>query len=113
MATREETHARAKALIESAGNHFIGVEFIKKDGTVRSMRVHPTALDNRLVGDDASDAAKQAAETRRVNYPELYPVVDIDACKAGEKEAIRMINLDRLLSITVNKVRHDFEPVTL
>lgn len=111
--TREETHAKAKALIESAGTHFISVEFFKKDKTLRRMIVHPTAIRNRLVGDAASDSAKQAVETRKVNHPELYNVIDVDAIKHGEEKAIRSINLDTLVSITVDGTRHEFEPVML
>jgi hypothetical protein len=113
MTNREDTHARAKALIEGAGTHFISVEFFKKDGTLRKMNVHPTAIEHRLVGVAASESAKKGIETRRVNHPEIYPVVDVRACKAGEPKAIRSINLDTLVSITVDGTRHDFDPVTL
>ena len=115
MTPREETHARAKTLIESAGSQFVSVEFFKKDGTLRLMQVHPTAIRNRVVGDAASDRAKQANATKKENHPEIYPVVDAVACRAGlpEDKTIRTINLDTLVSITVNHVRHEFEPVTL
>lgn len=108
---REQTHALAKALIESAGSHFLSIEFIKKDGTVRRMLAHPTAIENRCVGDAASESAKQKNATAKRNHPEMFRIVDVEACKAGEPVAIRTINLDTLLSITVNGTRHDFEPV--
>jgi hypothetical protein len=92
---------RIKALINSAGGRFAAVDFVKKDGTLRTLQVQPAALKFHLVGDAASDAAKRATETRKANNPNLLPVWDV------ANQAVRSINLDTVLGVTVDNQRYE------
>jgi hypothetical protein len=89
------------SIIKSAGATFLAVEFFKKDGTARTMQVQLPAIQKHLVGDAASDSAKQGVDTRKANHPELLPVFDV------AKGAIRSINLDTLFAVTVRGTRFD------
>lgn len=93
-----------RALIESAGHTFLGVEFIKKDGTERKMNVRLHAGTALLAGDAASDSAKQAVETRKNSNPNLVNVFD------AAKKAWRSINLDTVFAVTVRSTRFDVGP---
>jgi hypothetical protein len=92
---------KIKALINKAGGRFASVDFIKKDGTLRTMQVQPAAGKFHVVGDAASDSAKQGVETNKANNPHLFPIWDVS------KQAFRSINLDTVLGVTVNNVRYE------
>lgn len=93
-----------KRLFDSAGSTIFAVEFIKKDGEKRTMNVQTPAIQKHLVGGAASDSAKRAVETRKERHPHLLAVFDIAA------QAIRSINLDTVLSVTVRKTRFEVGP---
>ena len=102
---REEAdRAEKRAILAAAGNRFASVTFIKKDGTVRRMSVHPTALRNHVKGTAASEAAQAAAHTRAVNNPHLLNVWDAKA------RAPRSVNLDTVLRIAADGREHLFAP---
>jgi len=91
----ESRRENVKALIESAGSTFIGVDFIKADGTLRTMNVQTHAGHSLLKGDAASDSAKAAVATRKSNNPNLMSVFDV------ANNAWRSINLDTVQRITI------------
>jgi hypothetical protein len=91
----ESRRENIKALIESAGSTFIGVDFIKADGSLRTMNVQTHAGHSLLKGDDASESAKSALITRKANNPHLMPVFDV------ANNAWRSINLDTVQRITI------------
>lgn len=101
VAQIEARRENIKKLIASAGATFLAVEFIKVDGTERTMQIQLPAIASRLVGDAASDSAKQAVATRKVNHPNLFPVFDV------AKKAIRSLNLDTVFAVTVRGSRFD------
>lgn len=88
--------ARLVAMMKTAGSRIFSVTFVKKDGELRTMQVQLPALQKRLVGDDACDAAKRATETRKANNPNLFPVFDVAS------NGIRSINLDTVQTIKVD-----------
>lgn len=94
---------RVRKLIESAKGRFAAVDFIKKDGTLRTMQVQPAALKFHVAGDDASDAAKKATATRKANNPNLMPVWDVAS------QGVRSINLDTVLGVTLDGIRYDLK----
>jgi len=95
MCQIEARRDNVKSLIESAGSTFIGVDFIKADGTFRTMNVQTHAGKSLLAGDAASDSAKQAVETRKRNNPNLINVFDV------ANSAWRSINLDTVQRVTI------------
>ena len=101
----EARRANIRSLIESAGSTFIGVEFVKKDNSIRNMNVQTHAGRALLVGENACDSAKQAVETRKANHPNLFNVYDVVA------KAWRSINLDTVFGLTVKGVRYDVGPI--
>lgn len=113
VTAREESHARAKALIESAGSCFVSAEFWKKDGSLRKIVFNPRAIEKLRVGEDAEQSHRAGNEVCKVRNPWMYPVVDAMACRYHEARVIRSINLDTLRAIKVLGVRHEFRPVTL
>lgn len=92
--TTPATPAEKRAVIEAQGGKIVSVVFVKKDGTLRTMKVQPAALKPRLKGDAASPAAKKATATRKARHPHLYPVYDVEA------QAARSINLETVQTIT-------------
>ena len=100
----EARRANINRLLDSAGSTFIGVEFVKRDGSLRTMQVQLAAGRDLLVGDAASDSAKQAVATRKENNPNLRNVFDV------AKKAWRSINLDTVFGLTVKGTRFDVGP---
>ena len=82
-------------LINSAGNTFVGVEFTRKDGTIRLMNIRNNAGHSLLAGDNASESAKRGVATRAANNPHLLNVYDV------ANNAWRSINLDTVHKITI------------
>lgn len=87
------TYEQLKALIEGQGSRFVTVEFLKKDGSLRTMLVQSAATKYRVLGEAAAESAQRAAQTRRERYPNLLNIYDVD------RDAIRSINLDTVLTI--------------
>lgn len=86
MATSIKASAKTRqilSLINQAGSQFVSVTFIKKDGTERTIRFNPKY--SRLTK-DPSERAKKAAETRKLNNPDLLNVMDIDLRQQGTEE---------------------------
>ena len=104
-AEREEAdRAGKRAILAAAGNRFVAVTFIKKDGTVRRMSVHPTAIRSRVKGVGASEVAQAATQRRAENNPHLLNVWDAKA------RAPRSVNLDTVLRIAADGREHLFAP---
>lgn len=89
-------YTQLKQLIEGQGSHFVYVEFLKKDGSLRKMIVQPAATATHVAGPAASESARRGAQTRRENHPNLLNVYDVD------QRAIRSINLDTLITVRAN-----------
>ena len=84
-----------RAVIRSAGSTIFSVKFYKKDGSLRTMQVQLPAIRNLLVGDDASDSAKQGVATRHLTHPELFAVYSV-----GD-DGIRQVNIDKLVEVNL------------
>lgn len=78
------------------------VNFTKKDGTERTMKVQPAALKFRVKGQAASEAAQKAVVSRAANDPNLLNVWDVE--RAGP----RSINLDTVSRIAAGGEVHFF-----
>ena len=98
----EKDWAAKRDIIASSQGRFASITFTKKDGTVRKIRVQPAKLKFHLKGEDASDAGRRAAETRKANHPNLLPVWDIEAFAA------RSVNLETISRIAANGTVHTF-----
>lgn len=90
-------------LLEEANSKFITVEFTKKDGSNRVMNIQQAALKYHVKGDEASESAKKAVETRKKNHPELMAVWDV------QKQEVRSINLDETHTVRYNHVEYVFK----
>jgi hypothetical protein len=90
----------ARSIIDAAGSRFVTVDFVKKDGTHRTMNIQPEALKTHLA-ENPDPVRVQAARTRAQNHPNLMPVWDVQA------RAVRSINLDTVLAIKVDGTRYD------
>lgn len=95
----ERRRVQLKGLIETAGARFIRVDFVKKDRTLRKMLAQPKARIG-LVGEAASDSAKQGVETRKANHPNLLNIYDV------QKKGWRSINLDTVYAVQVDGTRY-------
>jgi len=99
---RREATQEKRDLITATEGKFASVTFIKKDGTLRQMRVQPASLKFHVKGDAATDAGRKGAETRAARHPHLMPVWDAD------KSAIRSVNLETVTRIAVGGQVHEF-----
>lgn len=89
-----------RKLIASAKGRFASVEFVKKDGTLRTLQVQPAAAKFHVLGDKASARAQQATKARKENNPHNLAVWDvIDQC-------FKTVDLDTVLAVTVDKTRY-------
>lgn len=95
----------AKSMLERAKGRFCAIEFIKKDGSIRTLTVQPHAVKTHLV-ENPTASGKQAAETRRKNHPNLFPVYDVHA------RQIKSVNLDTLCSIKVDGKKYAVSDTT-
>jgi len=91
-----------RAIIANAKARFVSITFTKQDGTRRVMRVQPSALRQRIKGNDASKSARQAALTRARRHPNLLPVWDAD------EQATRSVNLATVSRIAADGTIHQF-----
>lgn len=80
------------SLLEAAGDTFFGVTFVKKDGSLRDMTCR-FSVTKGVKGDDASDQAKRAYETWKVNNPHLLRLYDTQA------DGFRTVNLETVRSV--------------
>lgn len=104
FANPSERQARIRALLLGAGSHFASVEFVKKDGTIRTMLVQPATGPVRLAAaPQASEEGKAAAKIRAANNPHLLNIWD------HAKAAWRSVNLDTVRRVQVNKIRYLFD----
>lgn len=95
----EARRQRVRDLINSAGSTFLSVRFVKRtDNTVRLMNIQLPAIQKHIVGDAASESAKQAVQTRAMRHPSLLNVYDV------VKKGIRSLDLDRVTDVTVHGV---------
>ncbi len=83
------------ATLKAAEGRFVGVTFVKADGTTRLLNVQPEAVKTHLAK-HPSKAGLRAAATRAANHPNLLPVYDV------QDRAIKSINLDTVKSISID-----------
>lgn len=76
--------------INTCGNHFGSVLYIKKDGTPRRLTFNVAAGPKRVRG---TELGQRMRATRAANHPNLLPIWDVH--KAGW----RSINLDTVLTV--------------
>lgn len=105
--------ARLKAIIikgdEAAKRDLIAgaeeslVTFTKADGTERTMRVTPAALQRHTEAAQGSKTAQRAAKTRKARHSHLLPVWDAD------KAAPRSVNLATVSRIVTGSQTHVFQ----
>ena len=88
-----DLYTALRRIIEGQGSKFMLVEFVKKDGSYRRMRIQAAATKFRVKGEAACESAQRAAATRAANHPNLFNVYDVD------QDAIRSVNFDTLLTI--------------
>lgn len=90
--------ALKRRLLDRAGGRFCGVEFVKKDGSLRRMQVQPAVLRFRGRGSaHAEDTpGRRAARVRAARHPHLISVWDV------KKRAPRTINLATLRRLAVD-----------
>lgn len=100
--TAEQKRVFIQSLLERAGSRFITIEFTKKDGENRVMNIQQAALKFAVKGDEASESAKKAVETRKKNHPELMAVFDV------QKHEIRSINLDTTHTVRFEGIEYNF-----
>ncbi len=105
MPSKAQKYRQIKALAATAGARFLSCEFIKKDGTIRTMTIQPLALAKHVKGETASASAQQAAATRAERHPNLWNVWDVN------KRAPRSVNMDTLMAITIDGVRYELPKV--
>ena len=98
MSTRRKVVA---ATIKAAAGRFITVDFVKKDGSFRSMNIQPETVKTHLAVNPSSRGRK-AAETRRLRHPNLLPVWDVSS------KHIKSINMDTVISVRIDGTCIDF-----
>ncbi len=96
-------HEQKREIINAAGGRFVVVDFIKKDGTERTMKVQPAKLKFHCKGKDASESTQRAVATRKANHPHLMPVWDVES--AGP----RSVNLNTITRIQADGQTHEYQ----
>jgi hypothetical protein len=99
--SNERRYKQIKTLLATAGARFISIHFKKKDGSDRQMTFNPAAAPKRVKGENASEQAQRAAETRATNNPNLINVWD------NAKQSFRSINMDTIYRIVIDGVTYD------
>lgn len=90
---RNQYRATLRKMLEACGSKFVIVQFIKQDGSLRTMLIQHAATKFRVKGENAPEHKQRAAETRTENHPELFNTYDVD------RRAIRSINLDHVITV--------------
>lgn len=93
MDLRNQYRQRLRRMLESMGSKFTIVQFVKQDGSLRTMLIQHAATKHRVKGEAAPAHKQQAAAMRALNHPELFNTYDVD------RNAIRSINLDTVVRI--------------
>lgn len=100
MNTQINKRAAIRTLVASAGNEFVRLSFVKKDGTIRHI-THRANMMAKHIKQDAESKAKAAI--RATNNPHLLTVLDIHASNKlpddQKARAIRSINLDNVYAV--------------
>lgn len=89
------------ATIKAASGRFITVDFIKKDGTFRTMNIQPETVKTHLAV-NPSISGRKAAESRRKRHPNLLPVWDLSS------KHIKSVNIDTVVSVRIDGTCIDF-----
>jgi hypothetical protein len=90
---RAQYRQALRRVLEGCGSKFVVVQFVKQDGSLRTMLIQHAATKYRVKGEAASESARRAVKTRAENHPELFNTYDVD------RNAIRSINLDTVVTI--------------
>jgi len=87
-------------LVASAGNEFVRLSFVKKDGTIRHITHRANMMAKHIKQDQES---RDKAAIRAANNPHLLTVLDIHASNKlpddQKARAIRSINLDNVFAV--------------
>lgn len=97
-----EKVAQVKAIIATSGAKIMSITFTKANGDTRKMSFNPKTAKG-LVGNKASDSAKQAVATRKANNPHLVSVCDQNLLARGDEanRCWRSINCETVTEIRV------------
>jgi hypothetical protein len=89
-----------RKVVQDAGNEFVRISFVKKDGTIRNL-THRANMMAKYIKQDEESRAKAAI--RAANNPHLLTAMDIhEANRLPEDQkarAIRSINLDNVFEV--------------
>lgn len=80
-------------IMEKAGGRFVALDFVKKDGTLRTINVQPAAARTKAKGDKNTKQMKEVVEKRKQNNPHLLNAWDVKV------NAFRSINMDTVSRI--------------
>ncbi len=101
---------KIKEIFENAESTIVSVTYVKSDGSLRTASCNPKAKRG-VAGDKASDQAKQATNTRKVNNPNLVSYYDNTVASRGEvpSKCWRSFNAERVVQVKSKGKTWDFE----
>jgi len=105
----EATPDNIQAILDKAGSRIVSINFTKKNGELRHIMVNARMMQG-LKGEDASESAQKATETRKAAHPELIPVMDFELYKAGTEasKCWRYVNSKNVIDMTADGVHYEF-----
>lgn len=97
-----------KDILDKAGSHIVSIKFTKKDGSERDIKVNARMMQG-LKGEDASESAKKAVETRKQRNPNLIPVIDFDLYKETKdaSQCWRYVNASNVIEMSADGRKYD------
>lgn len=96
-------YEKIRELISHHNGTFVGVEFIKADGSVRRMAIQQDSARTNAKGAGASEAAQRATQSRARNNPNLLNVWEVG-------KGYRSVNLDTLRRVSMRGRVYHFAP---
>ena len=100
-----EKHSQIKGFIADSGSRFMSIDFIKKNGDLRTMNFNPQSAKKHLV-ESPSESAIQATETRKRNNPNLVNIWEMN--NQDETTKFRSVNLDTVTRVACGKMEITF-----
>jgi hypothetical protein len=97
----ETKRAKIKGFIADSGSKFMSIDFIKKDGSLRTMNFNPISASKNLV-ENPSDSAIQATATRKRNNPQLLNIWEMN--NSDDSTKFRSINMDTVTRVACGKL---------
>jgi hypothetical protein len=98
-------HEQIKGFISDSGSRFMSIDFIKKNGDLRTMNFNPQSAKKNLV-ENPSDSAIQATATRKANNPNLINIWEMN--NQDETTKFRSVNLDTVTRVACGKMEITF-----